>query len=673
MGAGSEGGPPYLVVVVPSRFAGQKWELSGTAHVVGRFGDIRLSSLDVSKRHAEVRRGSDGVWVNDLDSRNGVLHNGRRIESGRPVRLAEGDRLQFGSVQVVFRGNAPQPRPGQQTSPTDPDRTTAWPGTHASPSGSGRSYTVGDSSVTDVRDFRWRRARRGHGPDSDLPDPPPHHADPPPIEDDARTMATRHLAAATQLDPAFADLVVGQVIDEPYRALAPVFGADLGVVTRWALEARRRRLTRDLVLAALLVTLLTVLGLGVRDHLGTIREAGFGGDWWRPYAVGAVALLGMAWPVVAVDLWVRDYLVLRRRLSARHYEPARAPQALGGRARARLAVVAERPAGNLVVCSDYLPFAGSGDQVAEWDRPVDIRRGSIRRDGGRRDPQRFRTDELYDVLIAAARRLGLANLRVDERLFVDGTSVAHDRRLLPDRLRPPLTRIPTGVIRGMPDGLGSTRRSYVSIEVPAWSGQLVLTMFLRAVQVEGTLYLEFSAYALLPMRPEYYAVDRLPYRTGPGAVVRALSTALPRTLPTLLRAPGALARRAADSRAGAARRHRQRRTISGGYLFDYGAHYSIRELARSQDEGHYFLGRDLSRVLNTTQQHLLNTIGDFLESKGIDSDDFQRLQQNVVQNFGDDKRVYVRDNHGALYAHSKHAQRQPGGKAPAPGRTAPHG
>ncbi|MFD4525199.1 FHA domain-containing protein [Streptomyces sp. NPDC058470] len=81
---------------------------------MGRFGDIRLTAPDVSKPHAELRQGSDGVWLNDLASSNGVLrngvpHSGVRIEPGRPVRLSEGDQLRFGSMWLTFRNPADEP------------------------------------------------------------------------------------------------------------------------------------------------------------------------------------------------------------------------------------------------------------------------------------------------------------------------------------------------------------------------------------------------------------------------------------------------------------------------------------------------------------------------------------------------------------------------------------
>ena len=598
--AGTGVRPPYLEIVEPIQLAGSTWALTGSTHILGRLGDIRLDSPDVSKRHAELRQGSDGVWLNDLGSRNGILHNGTPVPPGRPVHLAHGDELQVGSMRLTFIA---------------------------------RERSVHNTAtVTDVRDIRDARSARDsrHRGAPDLPPHPPHHAPPPPVEDDARTQTTRYLTAATQLDPAFADLVVRQVVDEPFRALAPVFGADLGIVTRWALAARRRRLARDLALLAVLATLVAYLGLRLHADWADIAS-GTTQDWWRQYVTVTVLLLAVAWLVIALDSWVTQHLVLRRRMTHGRFDPAHAPNAVSARARRRLDTVAERPSGNVIVCSDFWPFAGSGYLLDQWDTPIDIRRGApLPQDrGGRRSAQRFTTGELYDVLVTAARRLGLANLRVEERLFVDGRNVARDRGLLPDPLRPPLSRIPVPVIRTMPDGLGATKRSYVSIEVPAWSGQLVLTMYLRAVQVEGTLYLEWSAHALLPMRRAYYGVDQLPRRTAVGALLRALGTALPRVPVALLGAPRALARRMSSDLAAAAHRGRQRRTIRGRYVFDYGAGASIREFACGEEFGHHFLDRDASRIVQTTEQHLMNTISDFLDARGVDSESFLRFQQHI--------------------------------------------
>src|ERR1700749_1654917 len=115
---------------------------------------------------------------------------------------------------------------------------------------------------------------------------------------------TRYLAVATQLNLRYARFVVGQIIGEPFRAVAPAAGADVVVVTRWALAALRRRAWRDAALTGLVATGLV---------------ASIWGWTWIPLAV--VAALAIA--VVAYEQWVRDVkvlarLMLRGRFRARH-------------------------------------------------------------------------------------------------------------------------------------------------------------------------------------------------------------------------------------------------------------------------------------------------------------------------------------------------------------------
>jgi len=55
---------------------------------------------NISRRHAELRRGPTGDWqVVDLGSTNGVKVNGRRVESSR---LSPGDEVTLGTTRFVF-------------------------------------------------------------------------------------------------------------------------------------------------------------------------------------------------------------------------------------------------------------------------------------------------------------------------------------------------------------------------------------------------------------------------------------------------------------------------------------------------------------------------------------------------------------------------------------------
>jgi pSer/pThr/pTyr-binding forkhead associated (FHA) protein len=70
--------------------------------IVGRTPEsgLRLPVGTVSRRHAELEPTPAGWVVRDLHSENGTWVNGERIWE---KLLADGDRVQFGSVALIFR------------------------------------------------------------------------------------------------------------------------------------------------------------------------------------------------------------------------------------------------------------------------------------------------------------------------------------------------------------------------------------------------------------------------------------------------------------------------------------------------------------------------------------------------------------------------------------------
>ena len=80
----------------------RRYVLDGPLAVLGRSRecDCVLDDPNVSRRHAELRRGSTGDWqVVDLGSTNGIKVNGRQVESSR---LSPGDEVSMGTTRFVF-------------------------------------------------------------------------------------------------------------------------------------------------------------------------------------------------------------------------------------------------------------------------------------------------------------------------------------------------------------------------------------------------------------------------------------------------------------------------------------------------------------------------------------------------------------------------------------------
>lgn len=97
------------------RYQAHDLELPIGEFVVGRSTDCQLSVDDplVSRRHAVLKTRRDGVVLQDLDSRNGVLVNGTKIVGER--ELLHGDRINIGNQEMVLQATAESRAVGSTT------------------------------------------------------------------------------------------------------------------------------------------------------------------------------------------------------------------------------------------------------------------------------------------------------------------------------------------------------------------------------------------------------------------------------------------------------------------------------------------------------------------------------------------------------------------------------
>src|SRR4029450_4154543 len=85
--------PPEPVrELVTLTVAGRKHEITKPSIVIGRSreADIRVTDVNVSRRHAELRQEGTAYWIVDLGSTNGLEVNGKQVERRR---LRDGDRI----------------------------------------------------------------------------------------------------------------------------------------------------------------------------------------------------------------------------------------------------------------------------------------------------------------------------------------------------------------------------------------------------------------------------------------------------------------------------------------------------------------------------------------------------------------------------------------------------
>lgn len=90
-----------VIVVKRGLNAGSRFPLGRSVTSVGRHpgNHIFLDDITASRRHAELRRENDEVWIVDTGSLNGTFVNHRSVQT---AVLAHGDEIQIGNCRLVY-------------------------------------------------------------------------------------------------------------------------------------------------------------------------------------------------------------------------------------------------------------------------------------------------------------------------------------------------------------------------------------------------------------------------------------------------------------------------------------------------------------------------------------------------------------------------------------------
>jgi hypothetical protein len=412
------------------------------------------------------------------------------------------------------------------------------------------------------------------------------------------------------LNSRIADEVVRDILDERFTAPPSSPDVDLVPVILHAIAARKRHLVRDVLLTLLLFS-------------------AFWGAYTTRYVVVLLAL-ALCWVVVVGETLVATYGVV-----AHDLRPGRfTPDALSSddpEVRQRLEQVAVAARGNVSVYSGYQPFAGSGVPVEAWSFALDIDRAA---EG--RVAESFTALSIHDFVKQQLRDLRTGQVTLADRVFVDGRDIRDDRRFLPDRLAAPKPKVDRSLVRSLTVEPEDRARSYLTVQLSGWRGQLVASTFLRFVVTPHELVVEVTHCLLGPVRDEFQEVDRLLPEPTARQAIRIGGRALRRTPGHLLRAPFAIAAHLVGPVTAARHQARQRREIISSLRFDYGAARSPRETVSDRNYQRYFQKLDGDLYTKVIEKRMLDAVRQFLESKGIDTAELTQ-HQTTIQNHG----VYV--------------------------------
>jgi pSer/pThr/pTyr-binding forkhead associated (FHA) protein len=104
---GTAGAP--TLEIASGKLSGAKRPLAAPESklVIGRGDEAGwiIADSDLSREHVEIRRTWDGVFIRDLDSKNGTLVDGEPLDNDEGL-LHDGARIELGKLALVFRDPA---------------------------------------------------------------------------------------------------------------------------------------------------------------------------------------------------------------------------------------------------------------------------------------------------------------------------------------------------------------------------------------------------------------------------------------------------------------------------------------------------------------------------------------------------------------------------------------
>lgn len=431
---------------------------------------------------------------------------------------------------------------------------------------------------------------------------------------------TRYLSAATQIDLGYARKVVARVVHEPYRALAPAHGADVTVVACWALDSLRRIKRRDAVLVIALIA-----GVFFSWLFGAVVQA----SPWVLFAT-VLVMFGIAFFSIAYEYWIRWYRILEGQMLRDGFDPERAPKPTTERVNLRLQAAADRKSGNLVVFGEHAAFIGSGNLLGREQIVIDVSHGKQKDDDSPGEPVPFTNTDVHNAIAKAIENIKFPDLNVVERVFVNGKHVRGNRGLQRQSLEPPFASVSNELLRAAAEHPTADARAYVCAEIHGWQGQLVVTMFARAVHTGGWLYVEYSFHLLPPIDSVYTIIDSLYNESLSHKLRRTLAWSASRTFPYLLASPFSLAKQGIELLLWNAHESAQGYLIRRGQSFDYGALPSIREEACRRGNRHYFIKRDITMYVLLLQKSLLREMENFLTDHNIATAEFKEQAKIII-------------------------------------------
>lgn len=428
-----------------------------------------------------------------------------------------------------------------------------------------------------------------------------------------KTDITRQISASVYQNISLRDTIY-QFVKDPYHAVIDSYGLDIAEVLKHTFNSRKKEKSYFQLLFLPSILFWLFLIISIFSEMGVF------------FLLGVIAFI-VAYIIVLVrDINTKKFL--KQNFSKNSYNSNFNYDEDSAH---YISNYISRTNGNAIFYSGFSPFVGSGFNIGGWSLVVDIDKGKCVM-GTKSTPFPFKCSELYEAISNEMSSLHLPNLLIKDKVFIDGKTIRDNNGLLPNQLGPPVSNVKLSYITLVMNNDIKNSRFYKVFQVIDWEGDIVLSAFFRLQKDDKTLFIESNYYLLPPIKQEFKAIDATKKHSGIRKfiawVLSLFYITITHTLWSIFKIFGYLTELIYGIFGG--KELLMRKHVESSPDFDYGASTSIRTEVTQTLYYQHFQKLDKERYFKTIEKRLFNLIGDFLDSKNIDSSEFKEREATIL-------------------------------------------
>ena len=269
---------------------------------------------------------------------------------------------------------------------------------------------------------------------------------------------------------------------------------------------------------------------------------------------------------------------------------------------------------NVIISGGYSPFQGSGYDIFGWSFTIDL----TKPENKSKPSDELHVRALYRETTESILSLSIPNLRIEDRLLVNGTDIRSNVTLLPDVVSKPITVAPYEFVNKYIDKNDLKIRHYKMIQIPVWEGQLVLTVYFRFLKIGENLFVESRFFLLTPLKDKFLHVDNLTKRITLRQFGQLLAKSAFKAPFTWVGAIFWILSGFSEIQSSIF--PQEVKEVKDNEKYNYGWPESLRETWAQPRYEKYFQILDRDMYFKIVQQRLIDSITESLESRNISTD-----------------------------------------------------